>query len=46
VRSSGLEYELSLAKGLPILGKAINFHDPYPLFFDTSGSDVLTKAST
>jgi hypothetical protein len=45
VRSSGLEYETVLAlKGLPILGKAIiNFHDPYPLFFDTSGSDVLTK---
>jgi hypothetical protein len=45
VRSSGLEYETILAlRGLPILGKAIiNFHDPYPLFFDTSGTNVLTK---
>jgi hypothetical protein len=45
VRSSGLEFETILSlKHLPILGKAIiNFHDPYPLFFDTSGSSTLSK---
>lgn len=41
IRSSGLEYETILAaKDLPILKKAIiNFHDPYPVFWDT-GSDI------
>ena len=36
VRSSGLEYESILAlRGLPILKRAIiNFHDPYPVFWD------------
>lgn len=45
VRSSGLEYETILAlKDLPILNKSIiNFHDPYPFFFDTSGCGFLTK---
>jgi hypothetical protein len=45
VRSAGLEYETILGlKGLPILSKAIiNFHDPYPLFFDTSGTSALTE---
>lgn len=45
VRSAGLDYETILGlKGLPILSKAIiNFHDPYPLFFDTSGTSALTK---
>lgn len=45
IRSSGLEYETILAcKDLPILKNAvINFHDPYPFFFDTSSSKELTK---
>jgi hypothetical protein len=45
IRSSGLEYETILAsKKLPILRKAIiNFHDPYPFFFDTSSKKELTK---
>ncbi|MBF4517586.1 hypothetical protein IRZ71_14575 [Flavobacterium sp. ANB] len=45
IRSSGLEYETILAcKDLPILRNAIiNFHDPYPFFFDTSSSKDLTK---
>lgn len=44
IRSSGLEYETILgSKKLPILKKAIiNFHDPYPFFFDTSSNKVLT----
>ena len=45
VRSSGLEYETILGlKNLPILSKSIiNFHDPYPFFFDTSCQNPLTK---
>lgn len=45
IRSSGLEYETILAcKELPILREAIiNFHDPYPFFFDTSSNKDLTK---
>jgi len=45
IRSSGLEYETILAcKNLPILKTAIiNFHDPYPFFFDTSSNKELTK---
>lgn len=45
IRSSGLEYETILAcKDLPILKTAIiNFHDPYPFFFDTSSAKELTK---
>ena len=45
IRSSGLEYETVLAvKDLPILRNAIiNFHDPYPFFFDTSSIKELTK---
>lgn len=45
IRSSGVEYETILAcKRLPILRKAIiNFHDPYPFFFDTSSNKELTK---
>ncbi|OCB76550.1 hypothetical protein LPBF_06350 [Flavobacterium crassostreae] len=45
VRSSGLDYETILAlKGTRLLAKAIiNFHDPYPLIFDASGSKPLTK---
>ncbi|MEN2415063.1 hypothetical protein [Flavobacterium mesophilum] len=45
IRSSGLEYETILAsKDLPILKEAIiNFHDPYPFFFDTSSNKNLTK---
>ncbi|KIC03397.1 hypothetical protein OA88_03200 [Flavobacterium sp. JRM] len=44
IRSSGLEYETILAsKDLPILKKAvINFHDPYPFFFDTSSNKTLS----
>lgn len=45
VRSAGLEYETILGlEGLPILSKAIiNFHDPFPLFFDCSGTSTLTE---
>lgn len=45
IRSSGLDYESILAcKDLPILKKTIiNFHDPYPLFYDTSSNQKLTK---
>ncbi|KUJ63751.1 hypothetical protein AR687_00760 [Flavobacteriaceae bacterium CRH] len=45
IRSSGMEYETILAcKDLPILRNAvINFHDPYPFFFDTSSVRDLTK---
>ena len=45
VRSSGLEYETVLGlKDLPILNNSIiNFHDPYPFFFDTSSLNLLTK---
>ncbi len=40
IRSSGLQYETLLgAKDLPILKKAIvNFHDPYPVFWDTGSA--------
>jgi len=45
IRSSGLEYESILAcKDLPIIKSAIiNFHDPYPIFYDTSSNIKLTK---
>lgn len=45
IRSSGLEYETILgAKGLPLLKKAIiNFHDPYPIFWDTGSNIKLTS---
>jgi hypothetical protein len=45
VRSSGLEYETILGlKNLPVLSRSIiNFHDPYPFFFDTSCTNPLTK---
>ncbi|PKG51713.1 hypothetical protein [Olleya sp. 1-3] len=45
VRSSGLEYETILAcHDLPILNEAIiNFHDPYPNFWDT-GSNVALES--
>lgn len=45
IRSSGLEYETLLAcKDLPILKKAIiNFHDPYPNFWDPGSNIVLSK---
>ncbi|WP_456314103.1 hypothetical protein [Pseudomonas shirazensis] len=45
IRSSGMEYETILgSKDLPILKEAIiNFHDPYPFFFDTSSNRELTK---
>lgn len=42
IRSSGLEHETLLAaSGLPVLKKSvINFHDAYPVFWDT-GSDLV-----
>lgn len=45
IRSSGLNFENILAvKDLPILKKAIiNFHDPYPILYDTSSKKVLNK---
>lgn len=45
IRSSGLNYETILgAKGLPILKNAIiNFHDPYPVFWDTGAKSSLTN---
>lgn len=45
IRSSGLEYETILAcKDLPILKKAIiNFHDPYPNFWDPGSNIILSK---
>lgn len=45
IRSSGVDHETILAcKDLPILKEAIiNFHDPYPFFFDTSSAKELTK---
>ncbi|GHA50406.1 hypothetical protein GCM10007103_33970 [Salinimicrobium marinum] len=43
IRSSGLEHETILAAaGLPILKKAvINFHDAFPVFWDTGSKLVL-----
>ncbi|WP_054852823.1 hypothetical protein [Olleya sp. ITB9] len=45
IRSSGLEYETLLAcKDLPILKQAIiNFHDPYPTFWDTGSNKNLSN---
>lgn len=45
IRSSGLEYETIMgSKDLPILKKAIiNFHDPYPVFWDCGSKLKLTK---
>lgn len=45
IRSSGLEYETLLAcKDLPILKQAIiNFHDPYPNFWDTGSNKNLSN---
>lgn len=45
IRSSGQGYETVLAcHDLPILKKAIvNFHDPYPVFWDTGSDKVLSK---
>lgn len=47
IRSSGLEHETILAaSGLPILKKSIiNFHDAYPVFWDT-GSDLVVDDLT
>jgi glycosyltransferase involved in cell wall biosynthesis len=44
IRSSGLEYEtIQGAIDLPILKHAIiNFHDPYPVFWDTGSNVKLT----
>jgi len=44
IRSSGLEYEIILgAKDLPILNNAIiNFHDPYPVFWNTGSNNKLS----
>ena len=44
IRSTGLEYETILgAKDLPILKKAIiNFHDPYPVFWNTGSKNKLS----
>ena len=45
IRSSGVDHETILAsQDLPILQESIiNFHDPYPLFFDTSSVKDLSK---
>lgn len=45
IRSSGQNYETIMgAKDLPILRKAIiNFHDPYPVLWDTGSSCKLVK---
>ncbi|TRX13478.1 glycosyltransferase family protein [Flavobacterium gawalongense] len=45
IRSSGLGYETILgAKDLPILKKAIiNFHDPYPVFWDTGSKKKISN---
>jgi len=45
IRSSGQGYETVLAcYDLPILKKAIvNFHDPYPIFWDTGSYKTLSK---
>jgi len=45
IRSSGLEYETILgAKNLPMLKKAIiNFHDPYPVFWNMGVDLPLSK---
>ncbi|MBL7559697.1 hypothetical protein JAO71_07760 [Olleya sp. YSTF-M6] len=45
IRSSGLEYETLLAcNNLPILKQAIiNFHDPYPNFWDTGSNIKLSN---
>lgn len=45
IRSSGQDYETILGcSGLPILKNAIiNFHDPYPVLWDTGSKYKLTK---
>jgi hypothetical protein len=45
IRSSGLDYETILgAKKLPILKKAIvNFHDPYPIFWNAGSNKKLSS---
>lgn len=45
IRSCGLEYESILgAKDLPILKRSIiNFHDPYPVFWDTGSNYKLSS---
>ncbi len=45
IRSSGLDHEVILgSKDLPILKKAIiNFHDPYPLFWNSGSLNTLTN---
>lgn len=45
IRSAGLNHETILGtKGLPILKKAIvNFHDPYPLFWYSGSTNLLTS---
>lgn len=45
IRSSGLGYETILgSKNLPLLKKAIiNFHDPYPVFWDTGSKKKITN---
>lgn len=45
IRSSGQEYETILStQNLPILKKAIiNFHDPYPVLWDTGSVQKLSK---
>jgi hypothetical protein len=44
IRSSGLEYETILgARNLPLLKKAIiNFHDPYPIFWNAGSNKKLS----
>ncbi|APG60109.1 hypothetical protein [Christiangramia salexigens] len=45
IRSSGQEYEtIRATEGLPILKKSIiNFHDPYPVFWDTGSNRYPRK---
>jgi hypothetical protein len=44
IRSSGLDYETILgARNLPLLKKAIiNFHDPYPIFWNAGSNKKLS----
>jgi len=46
LRSSGLNYELILGalENLPLLQKSIvNFHDPFPVYWDTGSQTALTN---